>query len=452
MASKIKSHHVYVAITPYKVDGSSAEEFNELDVMTAYDDRAKHFYVNLHPGWKTDYGHGCIIMGGDDPLTASKWVKVKDSPKNSQKTINEIGAAMEMAKDAIAWLFDKRDWQRLYVAVRNIALNGYTEQYRQQMEQLMNNTNNQNSEDNTMRLNMDANNETKNVAMEPQVNNNTAPAIEDAVAVEIKDDVDVAEVDDIKPVVTKRAVAEAMVQAANGGPATTMPLGSHGTLVIAGVGSDKPKTTKSGKPSDRFDLEKDEPKVTLRKETPQVQDSVPATGKLTYETYEKQKTNKTTGKPYTVTHAKIMGFAATDEAYQRGVELHGAVSGEMVDGVKVLGLYFSHRYTEAAKMVCDALNAGKTFAECVAIIDNATEENAKKRQEWKAKIEERKQKREERKAAREANTDSTDKTDKPAAPAMDAKEKELFELFKKFMAGDKSAMEQVGTMMTKKAA
>lgn len=224
------------------------------------------------------------------------------------------------------------------------------------------------------------NNESKNVAMEAQVNNQTI-------------DVDVAEVNDIVPKVTKKKVAEAMVQAANGGPATTMPLGKHGTLVIAGVGGTK--SDGGGKKADVPQTSDLKPQTSTK-----VQDSVPATGKLTYATYEKTKVNKTTKKEYTVTHAKIMGFAATDEAYQRGVELHGAVSGEMVDGVKVLGLYFSHRYAAAAKLVCDALNAGKPFAECVAIIDNATEENAKKREEWKAKIEERKQKREERKAAK----------------------------------------------------
>lgn len=138
MASKIQSHNFYVAITPYKVEDSSADEFNLLNVRTAYDDRRKYFYVDLHAGWNTGWGgFGCILMGADDPLTGPKYVKVKDSPKNSQKTINEMGANLEQAKDAIAWLFNKRDWQRLYLAVRNIALNGYIDPYRQQMEKLM---------------------------------------------------------------------------------------------------------------------------------------------------------------------------------------------------------------------------------------------------------------------------------------------------------------------------
>ena len=116
-------------------------------------------------------------MGADDPLTGPKYVKVKDAPKNSQKTINEMGAALETAKDAIAWLFDHREWQKLNAAVRNIALCGYTEQYRKQMEELMNkNTNNQNKEDNTMRLNMNQKNETNNAAQQ-QVENNSSEAV-----------------------------------------------------------------------------------------------------------------------------------------------------------------------------------------------------------------------------------------------------------------------------------
>lgn len=399
MASKTIDHlELKVGIAPYEYEGCS---FDALHVSVGYQ-KGAGFYVSWTPVKLHQHGYQTGMLPSKDPLMGGAYFLVDRVPKNNSKRLTEMHAALELAKEGIRLYFDLRLWTQMNDFIRYVCLYGFTEHYRQQVETLKakNNINNKSSEDNTMRLNMDANkSENQNVAMEPQVNNNTAPAIEDAVAVEIKDDVDVAEVDDIKPVVTKRAVAEAMVQAANGGPATTMPLGSHGTLVIAGVGGTK--ADGGSKKADVPQTSDIKPQTSTK-----VQDSVAAAestdkgGRLTYATYEKQKTNKTTGKPYTVTHAKIMGFAATDEAYQRGVELHGAVSGEMVDGVKVLGLYFSHRYAAAAKLVCDALNAGKTFAECVAIIDNATEENAKKRQEWKAKIEERKQKREERKAVK----------------------------------------------------
>ena len=296
MASKIQSHVFYVAITPYKVQDSSGEEFNELSVRAAYDDRRKYFYVTLHAGWKSSYGgHGCIIMGHDDPLTAPKYVKVKDSPKNSQKTINEMGANLEQAKDAIVWLFDHREWTKLYLAVGNIARNGYTEDYRKQMEALINSNNNQNKEDENMRLNIN-NSETKNVQNAAQVNNNAngavmhevdvigmmnglkkngaaklsdyatpvvpdAAPVEDAHAEEIES-VSVGEVtvDSIMPV----------MQPVEEKPAVTVPLGDHGTLVVGGV----PKPKKS----------EDKPKVTLKRKTPQTESALPVVHLVTYTT------------------------------------------------------------------------------------------------------------------------------------------------------------------------
>ena len=214
-------------------------------------------------------------MGNDDPLTAPKYVKVKDAPKNSQKTINEMGAALEQAKDAIAWLFDHREWAKLYLAVGNIARNGYVETYRKQMEALINSNNNQNKEDENMRLNIN-NSETKNVQDNAQVNNETivskvdviglmnglkkngtaklsdyATPIEDAHAEEVES-VNVGEVtvDSIMPVMQPVEGSEPAEEK----PAVTMPLGDHGTLVIAGVGSDKSKKSE---------------------DKPKVQDSVP---------------------------------------------------------------------------------------------------------------------------------------------------------------------------------
>lgn len=49
MASKIKSHTFYVAIAPYKA-GANEETFNDLSVMTSFDDVHKYFYVSLHAG------------------------------------------------------------------------------------------------------------------------------------------------------------------------------------------------------------------------------------------------------------------------------------------------------------------------------------------------------------------------------------------------------------------
>lgn len=98
---------------------------------------------------------------------------------------------------------------------------------------------------------------------------------------------------------------------------------------------------------------------------------------LKYETYTTKK-----GK----TGAKIVGFNETDAAYLAGPELHGSKAWENdKQGNKTFCLLFSHRYAKAAEDVCKALNAGKSVADCQAIIDGATEERAQRREEWRQK-------------------------------------------------------------------
>lgn len=98
---------------------------------------------------------------------------------------------------------------------------------------------------------------------------------------------------------------------------------------------------------------------------------------LKYETYTTKK-----GK----TGAKIVGFNETDAAYLAGPELHGSKAWENdKQGNKTFCLLFSHRYAKAAEDVCKALNAGKSVADCQAIIDGATEERAQRREEWRAR-------------------------------------------------------------------
>lgn len=98
---------------------------------------------------------------------------------------------------------------------------------------------------------------------------------------------------------------------------------------------------------------------------------------LKYETYTTKR-----GK----TGAKIVGFHETDAAYLAGPELHGSKVWENdKQGNKTFCLLFSHRYAKAAEDVCKALNAGKSVADCQAIIDGCTEERAQRREEWRAR-------------------------------------------------------------------
>lgn len=470
MASKIQSHVFYVAITPYTVQDSSGEEFNELSVRVAYDDRRKYFYVTLHAGWKSSYGgHGCIIMGHDDPLTAPKYVKVKDAPKNSQKIINEMGANLEQAKDAIAWLFDHREWAKLYLAVGNIARYGYTEQFRKQMEALINSNNNQNKEDEKMRLNIN-NSETKNA----QVNNNSndavmhevdviglmsglkkngaaklsdyatpvvpdAAPVEDAHAEEIES-VSVGEVtvDSIMPVMqpvegtpTKQDVAEAISKAANEGKATTMPLSEHGTLVVGGV----PKRDKNGK--------------FVKKGEPQVQDSVPqASGAY--------RVVLVPSKDGSGQWPKLYGFQSEADAEKITKKMAKSIRNSWdrdEQGEKRFYIKAGKKYCDVFQELCNALNAGdkaaidKACKRTVAIYDGAVADG-------KAESAAKKAEREVAKAQEKPAVKPSVKAEKPAAPATPAMSDEdaaMFELFKRFMAGDKEAMAKVGAVLNKAA-
>lgn len=216
---------------------------------------------------------------------------------------------------------------------------------------------------------------------------------------DIKTEADVAEVQDIVPVVTPKE--------------KTHPQ----PLPVKGGESEKPKPKAEPKPKAKAKpIPADAPTRSLSAIKHQ-----PSKGKYVYSTYQTSK-----GK----TGAKITGFNEDDAAYANASELHGSGSYETKKDKKTFYVVFGPRYAAAAKAVCDALNAGKGFEDCKAIIDKATDDRAQKREEWKQK-----------RAERAAN----------AAEPKDANEQAMFELFKKFMAGDKDAMAEVGAMIKKAA-
>ena len=151
----------------------------------------------------------------------------------------------------------------------------------------------------------------------------------------------------------------------------------------------------------------------------------PAAGRLRYETYTTKK-----GK----TGAKIVGFNETDAAYLAGPDLHGSKAWETdKQGNKQFCLLFSHRYAKAAEDVCDALNKGKSVADCQAIIDGCTEERAQRREEWRQKRAERE--------ARNANANESEN-----AGGKTYTEAEVADLLKRVMEGDAEAMRIVNAM------
>ena len=137
--------------------------------------------------------------------------------------------------------------------------------------------------------------------------------------------------------------------------------------------AEKPKAKKTDAPKT------EEPKAEKPKsETPKAE-----TKKYVYETYVNKK-----GK----TCARIKGLSPDESAYTSAIELHASASYETKKGKKTYYLIFGPRYKDAAREVCDALNAGKSFEVCKAIVDKTTEERAAKREEWKRQTEERKAK------------------------------------------------------------
>lgn len=137
MASKIQSYYLYVPIKPYKLDGIN-DEFNEVSVTVSYDDRHHQFDVTMHAGYGNGRWHGYTLYDGRGWLTDTQWVTVKDAPRNSQKTINQMGANLELAKDDIAWLFNERKFEELKQLVKDVALYGYTAMIEERMKSIKN--------------------------------------------------------------------------------------------------------------------------------------------------------------------------------------------------------------------------------------------------------------------------------------------------------------------------
>lgn len=427
MATKIEGRSFDAPIKTYTFDG---HEYNTLRVFVDYDKsgwQGGYFSATLTPerieqfnGYQTRQMH---VTGTSDPLGSWITIRLKDAPKNSQKTIIELSAFLEQAKDAIAYYFDKRNWVRLKWLVESVGRSGYTptisELVKSDMEKETPNINEQKTSE-TM---------TQNV--------NGADFIGKTIVVVNNEKIKYV----IKGVDGDKFVTDFIM---DGRPAMPCPVPMEqltkmvdaGTWKIDGeatatTAAEEPAATETEEVEEVQDVQPEEPKAeTVKmKPEPKAKKSEPkAKAKsdtshqhsvLKYETYTTKK-----GK----TGAKIVGFNETDAAYLAGPDLHGSATYERdKDGNKKFCLLFSHRYAEAAKEVCDALNAGKSVADCQAIVDKATEERARQRDEWK-------QKREERKANADASKGKT------------YTEAEVADLIKRVVAGDKEAMEIVNAM------
>lgn len=234
---------------------------------------------------------------------------------------------------------------------------------------------------------------------------------------DITTEADVAEVEDIVPVVTKNPITTAEE------PKKEKPVAKVEPISKPKQEKPKAKTQPSGKAASEREQN------GARTSSAEREQARGNSRKYVYSTYQTSK-----GK----TGAKITGVSETDAAYQQAAAIHASGSyTKDKDGNKHFYLCFGPRYAEAAKKVCELLNAGKPIEDAIAVVNAATEERAVKREEARVK-------REERKAQKPA-------TKSAAAPAMSADEAAMFDLFKKFMAGDKEAMAKVNAVLNKAA-
>lgn len=537
-----------VTIAHYEHEGF---EYDTLHLSVMYR-KGVGFFVSYQPMKRNGFGgFETGPLPSDDPLVGGKTLLAENADKNNAKRLQQMMANLEAGTEAVVWLFDHREWDKLNIAIVRLVRDGYTEKYRQQMHDLMaetgcsekkgespmmrqfndlkakhpdamllfrcgdfyecycddareaakilgitltwrtpqkrhapgdytdamagfphhaldtylqkliragkrvaicdmlpdppkptvkrgetesdNNSNNQNST--TMTQNVKAADLIGKVIV---LGENIAKYIvksidgdklvcdfikdgmetmpmsvpvkqaekfiadgkwkvsetEDATVVggvvvamnehhDITTEADVQEVQDIVPVVTKKPT-----------PKAEEPKEEKPVAIV------KPMETKP----------KAEPKPKAKTQPSAIS---PSNGKLTFETYQNKK-----GK----TCARILGFKETDEAYVNAAELHGSASWTNTKKGKVHYLAFGRRYVEAARLVCEAMNAGtKGLTDLKAVIYDALNKKS------------------------EGNS-------KPKAANDNANEQAMYELFKKFMAGDATAMQQVGAMMAKQAA
>lgn len=363
MASKIEGKHFNVNIKAYEYAG---QKFDTLRVSTTYR-KGYGFSAYYTPGWNTGSGFGCILMGSGDPLESTQWVDIQPADKNSQKTINEMGAALELAKDVIRALFDKREWTMLNNVIHNVAKCGYTESFRAQAEKFLN--------ENKTDENINPKNEEKKV-----MTNETLKAA-DLIGKKIvlKNTNNYYEVLAVDGEVVKTKfhmgenVREVPISWTN-----VQSFIASGVYVIEGV-EGAAKATDEVEEVQDVNPTKPEPKVepkakkpTAKKSEPKPKAEQPMTGDspLTGDRYRCVDYTTSKGKA----GKKIYGLSDTEPAYTMASTIHASGSYEKdANGNKKYYLCFGPKYSAQAVAICAALNAGKPIANLQAIANGPAE-------------------------------------------------------------------------------
>ena len=435
MAKTIDHLTLMVGVSAYKHKGMM---YDGLLIIVAYY-KGRGFVTTYQPVKMQDYGYLTGPMPSEDPLEKATGFVVRAATKNSVKTLEQMRTNLEAAREGISFYFDRRDWQKLKELMCSAADYGYTPTIRSRVqtdiyEYNNNKSNKQNNK--TMATKIMAINESENVQAAAQVTNEV-------------ESVNVGEVtlDTIMPTMTAEPVK------VDEYTATTMPLGQHGTLVIAGVGGEQPKRKKG---STKFDLEKDKP------ETPETCNLKPETISrvrlVTYTTKRGETAPRIVGftgeddprwKP--INDEKVALIAAYNKAKKKDPKAKMTSSpfgpAWLTDregtGEKTYCMTFGVRYMDVARALCEAYNTDDR---------EAWKQAEQAVRDTKAGIVSGYQAEREAKRAERAAKKAQDV--KPADVKPETKvytEQEVAALMQRVLQGDAAALSQVNAMLAKAA-
>lgn len=110
-----------VPVTHYVQEGT---ELDALRIVVRYS-RGRGFCLDYTPVLLTSYGFKTGPLPSRDPLIGGGLMLVEQATKNSSKRLMQMHAAVGLAKNAIAYYFDKRLWGTLNDFLQRVAKYGY---------------------------------------------------------------------------------------------------------------------------------------------------------------------------------------------------------------------------------------------------------------------------------------------------------------------------------------
>lgn len=110
-----------VPVTHYVQEGT---ELDALRIVVRYS-RGRGFCLDYTPVLLTSYGFKTGPLPSRDPLIGGGLMLVEQATKNSSKRLMQMHAAVGLAKNAIAYYFDKRLWGTLNDFLQQVAKHGY---------------------------------------------------------------------------------------------------------------------------------------------------------------------------------------------------------------------------------------------------------------------------------------------------------------------------------------